>query len=425
MIDLSKLAYKVYLLRENGEYLSITDITESGSWDESEGELAMRFSLTLANRNFNGKKISSLAKPNCWIVIQAEIDGKPEEVARGKITEWSPTISESTETLTLGGYDILYDLEKSQDNRYVSEGVGTKSVIITIFDDWGIPVDRYEGPNNANAKTTFKNEHLSDIILELLDTAHKHGERECIVRAEQNKVSIIPKGSNGTVYHFEQSKNIQTVKYGLNAGDVVTVVKVVATEDDDDRQKVEAIIEGNTEYGKRQEIYVRDKDDTLQQATDAAKEILNEKGKPSESFSLKAPDVPFIRKGDKIYVTTSVYTGYALVTSISHSLGRTMSLSIEKYEPVPEPTEEEEQVSTPAVRTDIKKGDIVNFNGGYHYYTSMDDNPRGGMRTAGKAYVEAINLNGKHQYALIGGVWKPDVGGSSDVYGWVDANTVS
>lgn len=74
--------------------------------------------------------------------------------------------------------------------------------------------------------------------------------------------------------------------------------------------------------------------------------------------------------------------------------------------------------------TNIKVGDIVNFAGGYHYYTSMSTS-HSGKTTAGKAYVEAINKSGKHKYALIGGMWRNDVPGNSSVYGWVDESTVS
>ena len=72
----------------------------------------------------------------------------------------------------------------------------------------------------------------------------------------------------------------------------------------------------------------------------------------------------------------------------------------------------------------FKVGDIVNFSGGYHYYTSMSTS-HSGHCTAGKAYIEAINNSGKHKYAIIGGMWKSNVPGNSSVYGWVDANTVS
>lgn len=416
MVDISKITYKVYLLRENGEQLNITDISQNVGWEENEGELAQRVSLTIANSLHNGKRMASLAKPNCQIIITAEAGSNAEEVARGKIMEWSPSRSGSTDSVELGGYDDLYDLQASQDNRYISAGVSTKTAITTIFDDWGIPIEKYEGPTNSNAKTTFKNEYLSDIILELLETAYKHGAKECIIRANKGKVSIIPKASNTTIYCFDEDQNVELTKYKISTGDMVTVVKVVATEDDDGRQKVEAIINGKTEYGKRQRIYIREDDDTLATATAAAKEILDEEGNPEETFNLKAPDIPFIRKGDKIKLTTRVYSGYAIVTSIQHNASNhSMSLGVEKYDPEAEAQHQQE----------YKIGDICTFNGGYHYYTSMDANSRGGLRTAGPAWIQNINPNGKHKYALIGGFYKPGVGGSSNVYGWVDENTVS
>lgn len=64
MVDVSKIAYKVFLLRENGEQLDITDIASGLNWEENEGELAQRVSLTLANIIHKGNRVSSLAKPN-------------------------------------------------------------------------------------------------------------------------------------------------------------------------------------------------------------------------------------------------------------------------------------------------------------------------------------------------------------------------
>lgn len=419
MIDVSKIAYKIYLLRENGEQLNITDAATNVGWEENEGELAQRVSLTLANIMHKGQRLSSIAKPNCYLIVKAEIGGTEDEVARGKIVEWTPSRSGSTDDVSLMAYDELYDLQASQDNRYVSAGVSTKTVMNEIFSDWGIPVEKYEGPENATGKTTFKNEYLSDILLELLETAHKHGARDCIIRANKGKVSVVPKGDNTIVYCFEEEKNLELTEYKISTGEMVTVVKVVATEDEDGRQAVEAIINGKTEYGKRQRIYVRDDDDTMATATAAAKEILEEEGNPKETIAVKAPDIPSIRKGDKIKITTRFYNGYALVLSISHNASnRSMSMELSKFDP--EATQDISQT-----KKEFKIGDIVNFSGGYHYYTSMDSEPRGGLRTCGKACVQNVNKNGKHKYALIGGAYKSDVDGNSNVYGWVDEETVS
>lgn len=69
-----------------------------------------------------------------------------------------------------------------------------------------------------------------------------------------------------------------------------------------------------------------------------------------------------------------------------------------------------EQPFTPIV------GDVVLFGGGRHYGASTMTQSAGGIRTAGTAKVTNIAVNTPHPYHLIGV--------SSNVYGWVDKDTV-
>ena len=420
MVDVSKITYKVYLLRENGEQINITNIASDVNWEENEGELAQRVSIRFANIVHNGSRISSLAKLNCYIIVKAEIAGKSEEVARGKIVEWSPERSGNTDDLPLMGYDVLYDLQSSQDNRYVSAGVSTETALKSIFSDWGIPIAKYDGPKVAQAKTVFKNEYLSDIVLELLDAAHKHGAAECIVRSIGNKVAVLQKASNTTIYCFEESENLEMTNYSISTADMVTVVKVVASEDTKGRQAVEAIIKGKTEYGKRQRIYVRDKDDTLATATAAAKKILAEEGQPKTTMSVKAPDIPMIRKGDKVKITSRLFSGYMIVLSVQHdATNKSMSMELKKYDA--------NVVNSSSSNNNNKSyqvGDVVNFHGGVHYVSSTATSPRGGTRKAGKAKITYTNPGSKHPYHLVGGAYN-SLDGNCNVYGWVDTGTFS
>lgn len=329
-IDVSKLSYRVYLLRETGETLNITEISSGVSWEENEGELATHLSLSVANIQYRGTYMSAIAKPNCYVLVYAEVGGSAREVARGKIVEWNPVRSGSSDDVVLSCYDELYDLQASQDNRYVSDGTSTRSAMQSVFDDWGIPLVEYSGPSYACAKTTYKNEYLSDILLVLLDDARKHGDVDAFIRASNGSVSVLKKGSNDTVYWFEEGVNLATTSLKISTTDMVTVVKVVASEEDDDgRQVVEALVEGKTEYGKRQQIYVRDSDDDLATATAAANQILAEDGNPEETMTVKTPDVPFVRRYDKVKITARDFSGIMLVLSVQHDLdGRSMTMCL-------------------------------------------------------------------------------------------------
>lgn len=74
---------------------------------------------------------------------------------------------------------------------------------------------------------------------------------------------------------------------------------------------------------------------------------------------------------------------------------------------------------TPApLPIEIEVGDTVYFKGGLHYGASTSQKAVGGVRSAGLAAVQCIAPNAPHKYALKG------VPGGSNIYGWVDADTV-
>ena len=69
MIDVKKLKYQFIGISEDGTQLDITGATEDQGWEEGEGELAMRVSLTVHNTKYNGKYLSDILKPGCIIEI--------------------------------------------------------------------------------------------------------------------------------------------------------------------------------------------------------------------------------------------------------------------------------------------------------------------------------------------------------------------
>ena len=102
------------------------------------------------------------------------------------------------------------------------------------------PQGSYQGPNASHGKTVENNKYLSDIIINLLDDAAKKGEEQCFVQARKGKTSVIPRGSNKTVYVF-RTDNTQMFSQSISTADMITRVKVVGKADDDGRTSVEAV----------------------------------------------------------------------------------------------------------------------------------------------------------------------------------------
>lgn len=413
MINLANIKYYVVVMDASGNQYNIGDFVQNLGWEENEKEISMRLSFTVRNNETAKGYLSSLIKPGCLIGIFATDGVISEEVARGYVENWNQVEKNSENSLKCTCYDELYKLQKSQDNRYYPSGTGTKSAIQGIFNDWEILQGDYKGPNASHGKTVCNNKYLSDIILEFLDDAAKKGEKKCMIQAAKGYTSVIPWGSNETVYVF-RVENTQSFSKNISTENLITRVKVVGQADKQGKHSVEATLNGEIQYGVRQRIYTRGKEETLSDANLAAQKILEDEGKIEKKMAVQAPDVPFIRKGDLVYIISSITSSYYYVKSIQHNAeSYNMSMDLEYAQP--------EEIGGDSNNGQDKKayqvGDIVNFHGGTHYVSSYSD-AKGYSASAGKAKITIKNGSGKaHPWHLI------HIDSGSNVYGWVDDGT--
>lgn len=412
MLDLAKIRYRVVVSDETGNQYNITEYVQNLGWEENENEISVRSSFTAKNDKISKGKLSSLIKPGCLIGIFAK-DGNSfdEEVARGFVETWNPQLKNNSNQLKCTNYDILYNLQKSQDNKYYSAGTGTQSIITGLLKDYGIPTNGYNGPNVTHGKLKYNNSYVSDIILDILDDAAKKGSGKYILRCNKGYAKVIELGSNKTIYVFKEDI-IKSVNASMSTGDLITRVRVIGQADDEGKSSVEATINGLTKYGIHQKIYTRGSNETLSDARSAAQEIIDNNGTVEQEITISSPDIPFIKKGDLVYVMVGVSNNYYYVKGIRHdcdSSNMTMQLKIAKP-----------QIITEENITEVKKeysiGDIVNFHGGVHYVSSYPD-AKGYNARAGQAKITKKNAAGKHPWHLI------HTDSSSNVYGWVDDGT--
>lgn len=404
MIDLSKIRYRVVVMDENGKQYNIRDYIQNLGWEENNSEISVRSSFTVRNDRTPKGYLSDLVKPGTLIGIFASAGTAEEEVARGYVETWNLVEKNSGTSLKCTCYDELYKLQKSQDNRYYASGTGTKSAVQGVLEDWKIPLGRYDGPDVAHGKKVCAAQYLSDIILGFLDDAAKKGGGKCIIRASGGKAEILPRGSNHPVYVFRKD-NVQSVSQTISTAGLVTRVQVVGQTDYTGKRSVKATLDGLTEYGIRQRIYIRGSDESLSDAEAAAQEILDGEGRIEKEMTVQSPDVPFIRKGDLVYIISSTANEYYYVAGIRHDIDAyTMTMELEHAD----------QTAGSGDTGSYKVGDMVTFHGGLHYVSSYPG-AKGYAARAGKARITKKDGPGKaHPWHLI------HADGSSTVYGWVD-----
>ncbi|GAW28968.1 hypothetical protein, partial [Carboxydocella sp. ULO1] len=148
--------------------------------------------------------------------------------------------------------------------------------------------------------------------------------------SKQGKIDVIRPGQNTPVYCFTSDTNVNSINDHWDIEDLVTRVKVIGAENKEGRAPVVVKIDGKTEFGVLQEVIYRSQYDSLSAAKSAAQDILKERGQPKKQRKITAPDLPFLRKGDKVKIVAGTLNGYYIVSSVSHdATNRTMVMEVE------------------------------------------------------------------------------------------------
>lgn len=410
MVDIATLKYKVVVIYKNKRY-NITEYIRGLAWEENDGELAQRVTFSIRNDETAEKFVSERIRLGCTVLVYAKHGEKSfQEVARGELVTRSPTNQNSSHDMKCVCYDKLYNLQKSQDNFFFKSGIGTKSRIKKVLGRWKVPLGRYEGPNKKHGKKWYQNKYLSDILLNILHDAVKKGGKRCVLRMEKGKVAVVPRGSNATVYVFKGG-NTKVAAREISSADLVTRVKIIGKSKKSGKNRVYATLNGLTKYGVRQKMYNRSSDESLKEAKKAGKQILEEEGKVKKEVTVQCPDVPYVRKGDLVYMNVGAVYGYYYVLGIQHDAASySMTMDIK-------PSKKKSGKKSGGGGEEGRAGDVVTFKGGKHYVSS--NGSKGFSARAGKAKITKKVSSAKHPYHLI------HMDSKSNVYGWVDEGTFS
>ncbi len=330
MIDVAKISYSLILLRPDGQRIDLQPFLRSLSWEENDGELAIRLEAELQNQQLTGGKwLHQLIPLGGQIFLYADWGSGLQEIFRGSIFVWDYQ-TDPLGHFTITAYDQLIYLMKSKDDRFYKAGQMAKAIIEDIAKSWNIPLGDVQGPNIALGKQVFRGDTLADMIFSVLDEAKKKGGGKWIVRSKQGKIEVIRPGQNGQVYRFTHDENVDSIQDRQDIEDLVTRVKIIGAEDSEGKAPVVAQLDGRTEFGTLQEVVYQRQYDTPAAAKSAAQDVLKERGQPRRMRKVTAPDLPFLRRGDKVKVEAGTLIGYYIVSSVTHeATNRIMVMEVE------------------------------------------------------------------------------------------------
>lgn len=323
--------YTAYIITKSGIRVNLDTVKTDIMLTHGEKDLAAQVSIRMANVNTKEGYLKSLLNVKDRIYVYANDGSGAKEVFRGWL--WVKDYSSDTEKeLAFSCYDNLIYLQRSKDSFYFESGKRTREAVQAICKKWGISlVYDYESISHPKLNN-FRAQYISDVIIDLLEEAKKQTGVPYVIYSDKDVMYVKRVGTNTTVYHLERKKNALYTKSRVSLEDVVTKVVITGNKDDIDRDPVLASVEGDTAtFGTLQEMISKDKDTTIEEARKEANEILKEKGKPSEEFSIASVDIPFLLKGDKVYVKSDDLDGYFIAKSVEHdAMKKTMYLDMER-----------------------------------------------------------------------------------------------
>lgn len=328
---LQKPEYTVYILSGSTKY-TVTNAVISQDRAEPKGQIAQRLTLQLANVKVGDTRLSGLLKARDRVFIYANDGSKKEEVFRGFLWTRSRSDSINDQTIQYICYDNLIYFQESEDSLYFSSGKSTKDIMSSICSKWGIKL-KYDYVSITHTKLPLRGT-LSCIFTEdILELVRKKTKKKYVIRSEQDTMVVKAVGANETIYQFKAGQNVTKTLSGWTMDGVITKVIILGKADDDDRVPIEATVTGKTlEYGTLQKIQSRSENTSLADAKIEAQNTIDDNGEPKWEYSITATDIPWIRKGDKIYVSAGEIEGYRIITEIDRTIDqrrREMTLTLE------------------------------------------------------------------------------------------------
>lgn len=320
--------------------------------------------------------------------------------------------------LTFTAYDNGIYLANNKDT-FTYENKTASEVFKDCCTRFGLPMGEvancsYKIPELTKSKTTAFDAIADALSLDFDATGIRH-----YVASEKGKLKLLTRRENIMQWVIEVGQNLSTYTYTRSIESIKTRVKMVSKEGTTLAEKKNAALE--KKIGVFQEIDKPDESLTTAQINDLISSILDEKSTPERTLNVEAVGIAEVISGIGVYIiipelglSRTFYVDED--THVFEDNKHTMTLKLNYANDL---AKEGKGSSDAGGGKDYKVGDVVQFNGGYHYVSSTASNPTGSKCAAGPAKITLQAKGAKHPWHLI------HTDGSSRVYGWVDDGTFS
>ena len=400
-----------FVIIHNGTGYDVSNMFEEITWSGRKGAAPRSVSITLMDDDgYNHSRVTV----DCANGDQCVFYEGGKELFRGIITSHKQSNSKK---LVVKAYDNAYYLANNKDSFCYTNKTATD-----IFNDCmsrlgmtGNAVDTsYVIPELPKAKTTYY-----DVMLDALSTTYKATGERYYISSENGTIYLRKRVENAMQWVLEagsSQSNLTSYEYSKSIEKIRTRVRLLSKEDAIVYEKANTELE--SKIGTFMEVKSVDDSYTAAQMQELVESIFDEKGTPEQSLKVSGMGVSEAVSGKCVYVIIP-HLGLKrsfFIDEDTHKYTReshTMTLKLNFAEPVTKSS------GSTQTSSEHKIGDVVQFNGGYHYVSSTASKPTGSKCNAGPAKITNIAKGKAHPWHLV------HTDSKSRVYGWVDDGTFS
>ncbi len=397
------------IILKNGQGYDVTQLVEQIQWSGRKGSSSRTLKVQLIDNNDCQHARSGIdveQGQQCLFYYNGT------ELFRGIIMAQTQN---NKKKLTFTAYDNGIYLANNRDT-FTYENKTASDIFRDCCTRFGLPMGEvaectYKIPELIKSKTTIFDAIADALSLEFDATGIRH-----YVVSEKGNLKLLTRRENIVQWVVEAGQNLTAYTYTKSIEDIRTRVKMLSKEGTTIAEKSNAALE--EKIGVFQDIEKPDESLSTAQINDLITSILEEKSTPKRTLNVEAIGITDVISGVGVYI---IIPGLEIsrtfyVDEDTHTFKdnlHTMALKLNYANDL-------EKVGKSAnTGKDYKVGDIVQFNGGYHYISSTAGKPTGSMCAAGPAKITLVAKGAKHPWHLI------HTDSSTRVYGWVDEGSFS
>lgn len=346
-IDIEGLAYEPVLVLPNADVMSLASVMQGLNWEEQPGELASRLTLQVANVETSSGKLHQDLSPGARLALRVDWGDGQRVLFLGVVEDWEYT-DQGLETLTVTAYDDLFAFASSEDEYLVAAETPASDTLRQMLSDWGLTLGEFVAPGTPLPKMRLDGELGNSVMTILTEIFFAPNGGEYFVRARyeggRNVIDCIPPGHTEVVYiatpdvvsafgDKQSTKDLVTQVHLLGHLGSTKDVGVPAESEDADnaatRGRIDHVVSSDlaASWGRRRRLVKGQENDTIEKLKAEGDRILARNGAPQRTRTVTLPDIPYLRKGDKLSISVGTVNGEFFVTGVSHDAdNRTMRI---------------------------------------------------------------------------------------------------